>query len=147
MPISQNVIFRGDPPEDTEYPDPPGALIARLLKTALTKSGWKVREFENWRDAGWSLPCQRGLAELEVTIGPSGDREWLLQVAPMRVPGMIGALLGRRPSANPLECLELARAVHTALLRTSIYTSPEWRWDGMPDEGPSTREPQEWSAS
>ena len=37
---------------------------------------------------------------------------------------------------------ELALAVHRALSRLQYLGSPQWRWDGFPDETPSTPEPQ-----
>lgn len=140
MPISQNLRFRAAIPKDPEFEHPPGALLMRRLSTELAK-GWVTEEMDNWRDSGWSMVCRRGTAALEVVFAQVADGEWLLQISPQRVPGLIGRWLGCKPSAEPANVHKLAQAIHHALSTLQYLGEPQWRWDGSPDEAHSTPEP------
>src|SRR4051812_45915380 len=102
MPISQNARFSGKAAIDLEIEHPPGASIAKHLQIGLTKRGWDVSEIENWRDSGWSIICCRATSKLKVVIAKMmSDHEWLLQIAPRYVPGLVGSFLKKHPSATP----------------------------------------------
>jgi hypothetical protein len=132
MPISQNLLFSGSPPADLEYPTPPGASIARQLRTAIKDRGWTTTEIENWRGSGWFFGCQKAGSDLEISLVGFDKTTWMLQIAPRAIPGLISRLLGRSPSASPEECFALANIVHDTLAHTSAYADPLWEWDGPP---------------
>ena len=146
MPNSLNVRFSGAAPGEVEDEHPFGEGLAQLIASRLSQQGWTTTAPEDWRDAGSSFECRRNGAELQVVLAALEKRtEWMLQIAPLRG-GRLLSLLGRRPSATPLECLELARAIHADLVEDGRYTGLQWRWDGMPKLGKSTPEPVERSS-
>jgi hypothetical protein len=142
MPISQNLRFAATVREDTEFDHPPGAALMRRLAAELTLAGWITDEMDNWRDCGWSVVCRRGSSDLEVVVSQIQDGEWMLQVSPHRVPGLISGLFGSRPSATVTDVHELAVAVHRTLITAQYLGSPRWRWDRFPDDAHSTPEPR-----
>lgn len=142
MAISQNLVFKGEARSDDQFDHPPGAAIARFLETNLRDAGWQVCNFDNWRDCGWSLRCSRQDAELQVAFAEMDNSQWMLQVAPLRVPGLLGRMLGKATSATPGGVYALSRAIHDILGRTGRYSDFKWRWDGPPDEK-SSPEPLE----
>jgi len=141
VPVSQNLLFIATAPKDSEFDQPPGAGLMRVLVAELARLGWDTDEMDNWRDCGWFVRCRCNSSELEVVLGQVESGEWLLQVNPCRVPGVFGTLLGRRPSAMPSDVYSLAVAVHRALSSLRSFENPRWCWDGFPDEKPSTAEP------
>ena len=147
MQISQNARFFGDVQGDPEFPDPPGAAIARLLESGVRSRGWTVSAFDNWRDVGWIVVCERPTARLQVALATLGPGEWLLQVSPLVRPGPFARLLGRVSSATADDCLQLARAVHFALIESQVCTRVMWSWDAKPQESTASAEPQESSAA
>jgi hypothetical protein len=142
MPISQNLRFTATVQKDAEFEHPPGAALMRSLASELSKVGWSTDEMDNWRDSGWSVGCRRAASELEVVVAQIEDGEWMLQVSPQSRPGLVGRIFGGKASATPTEVHELALAVHRALSTLQYLGSPQWRWDGFPDEKHSTSEPR-----
>jgi len=142
MPICQNLRFTASVPKDTEFERPPGALLMRRLSRELSAAGWSTDEMDNWRDSGWSLTCRRGSADLEALLSWVERGYWMLQISPTRAPGFVGRLLGAAPSATSADVHQLALAVHRSLSTLQYLGSPQWRWDGFPDEKHSTPEPQ-----
>jgi hypothetical protein len=142
MPTSQNLRFTASVPKDAEFDHPSGAVLMRQLSAELATAGWSTEEMDNWRDCGWSVVCRRGSSELEVVVSWVQRGYWMLQVSPKHSPGLIGSLLGSKPSASPSDVHELAVAVHRGLSILQYLGSPQWRWDRFPDEGHSTSEPQ-----
>jgi hypothetical protein len=142
MPISQNLKFTATVQKDAEFDHPPGAALMRRLAGELATAGWSTDEMDNWRDCGWSVGCRRGSSELEVVVSQIQDGQWMLQVSPQRRPGLIGSLFGGKPSASPGDVHELAVAVHRGLSTLQYLGSPQWHWDGFPDEKHSTSEPR-----
>jgi hypothetical protein len=142
MPTSQNLRFAATVPKDAEFDHPAGAALMRRLAAELSTAGWSADEMVNWRDCGWSVVCRRGSSALEVAVSQIQDGQWMLQVSPQYSPGLIGRLFGGWPSASPGDVHELAVAVHRSLLTLQSLGSPQWRWDGSPDERHSTPEPQ-----
>ena len=141
MGTSQNLTFIGTAPVDDKYAHPPGVAIARTLHSALGDHGWSTGDPDNWRDVGWSIACERAGAELKVALSEMEPTEWMLQIAPLHTPGLIGRLRGKPPSAKPSDCLDLARAIHTILITSGQYSRFKWCWDAVPDEENSTPEP------
>lgn len=140
MPLSLNVRFEGASPPDPEAPHPPGAGIARSLEGALRARGFAVDPADNWRDAGWVLGYGQGQDALDVALAPTGPREWMLQVGPRQVPGLIASLLGRKPPDRGGAIYDLARAVGAALTEFG-FVGAAWRWDGPPRAGDSPEPP------
>ena len=142
MPTSQNLRFTATAPVDSEFDHPAGAALMRRLSSELAAAGWSTEEMDNWRDCGWSVICRRASSELEVAVSQIQGDEWMLQVSPRRVPGIISGLFGSKPSATSSEVHALALSVHRALSAAQFLGSARWRWDGFPDENHSTAEPQ-----
>ena len=142
MPTSQNLRFTATVPKDAEFEHPAGAALMRRLSSELADAGWSTDEMDSWRDCGWSVGCGRRASELEVVVSQIESGEWMLQVAPRHVPGLISGLFGSKPSATVSDVHELALAVHRSLLALQYLGSPQWRWDGFPDEEHSTPEPR-----
>jgi len=143
MPHSQNALFGGAAPPDPEFDHPAGASIVRAIQRGLLESEWLVGDLEDWRDCGWSIRCSRGEAEADVVVTDLGPAEWFLQIHPTHTPGILGRLMGKRPSAHPDDVLRLSLAVDS-LLRVAGYTALRWRWDGYPEDDRSTPRPCDW---
>jgi hypothetical protein len=142
MPISLNVTFSGTVADDPEHAHPPGACLARQLRTALSADGWNVSEMDNWRDCGWQLDCSEGESQLQTVLAATAESDhWMLQIAPLRSPGFLARLLGAKPSAGPDAVYMLARSVHASLVRVQQFSSVLWCWDGFPGGNDSTPEP------
>lgn len=141
MPISQNLLFSAAVPTDPEFPDRPGEALLRGLSRELAAAGWGIGAVDLWRDCGWSLTCQRASSRLEVVVSDVSPDEWLLQISPWYVPGIVGLLFGKRASASPEDVYDLAVAVHRGLLTAGYLGRPRWLWDGFPDDGNASSEP------
>lgn len=142
MALSLNARFSGDIISDQTSEHPPGGLIARMLKVGLTARGWEVSNPDNWRDSGWSITCRRGVSNLQVVLARTvGSSEWLVQIAPTLVPGMLGRLFGRHTSAPTAFVFALAQDIHSILLEEGGFRDFKWCWDGYPEEETSTPQP------
>jgi hypothetical protein len=147
MSISQNLQFTGDVPPADELDPPRGEVLARALERQARQEGWEVTECDNWRDCGWFFECRQGEAELQVSLAECGPHEWMLQVAPGRVPGMFGRWFGRKSSAGHADVLRLARMVHAAISSDPRCSHLRWLWNGPPDKRKWTSEPVPWQDS
>jgi hypothetical protein len=147
VPISQNVLFRGTPPPDEEFEHPPGCYMIRALHKALTEPSWTPSQFDNWRDCGWSIECIQEGRSIRIAIAQVRDSMWMLQIAPSVVPGLLGRLFKKQASAAPEQCLDVAKRVHNILSSYKLFSDFRWRWDGYPDDGPSTSAPAEFRDS
>jgi hypothetical protein len=137
---SQNATFLGPVTPDAEFDHPAGLPIVRALRADLSARGWTPGDFDDWRDCGWSISCRRDGGDLELIVASTGaPDEWMLQIAPARVPGLLGRALGKVPSATAALCHALATDVHAAL--SGRFSRLRWRWDGFPDEAHSTPTP------
>jgi hypothetical protein len=67
--------------------------------------------------------------------------EWFLQIAPSYVPGLIGWLSRKCPSAPPDAIQALAQDAFSVLTEKGRFEGFMWRWDEFPDQGNSTPEP------
>lgn len=142
MPISQNLKFTGEAPIDTEFDYPFGASIMRKLESELLLDAWELSSFDNWRDCGWFVLCQKGDAKMEVVLGAVEDFEWLLQISPSYKPGFIGRLLKKSNSASEQDILGLSIAIHKIISSERFYDKLMWCWDDYPEEGSSSLTPQ-----
>jgi hypothetical protein len=116
--------------------------IARLLHVGLGQRGYHVGEIENYRDSGWNLSCSMGEAKMEVALARFVDgSQWLLQIAPAYLPGIIGRLLGKKQSADPSNLFALAQDIHELLRTQGQFFAFEWYWDGYPEDDASTPQP------
>jgi hypothetical protein len=141
MGLSQNARFRDTAQVAEAGEHPPGAWLAHLLQEHLPHYGWNVLESGNWRDSGWYVSIRRGLSRLSIVVAHIEECEWMVQIAPLSVPGILATLFGRKRSASAEDVFRLARDVHVLLRDTVRSQEIMWRWDGYPDES-STREPR-----
>lgn len=141
MPLSQNVVFDGTPPSDAEFDHPPGCFIARLLRESLSSAGWRSAQIENWNDRGWRILCSLDTSSLQIGFMRLGNGQWMLQISPEDIPGLVGRLLGKRPSADPSQCQALAEAVHGELSSSDLFSGFAWCWDGYPGDQETTERP------
>ena len=97
MDIVPNAAFEASFPADAEFEHPPGCYLARRLQAELAAVASTVPEFDNWRDAGWSVVCEVEGRRFEVyfsglDIGPRAQ-SWMLGIAPIGQPGSLRKLL------------------------------------------------------
>lgn len=140
--LSQNLLFVAAVLDDIEFDHPKGASLIRRLAADLSTAGWQPSEMENWRDSGWSVVCTRRQSRVQISFAGVGEHEWMLQIAPERVPGALSRLFGVNPSATSQDVYELAFAVHHALHNAQLLESPRWAWDRLPEESLSSPEPR-----
>jgi hypothetical protein len=134
MPNSQNLLFSTVFPIRRDDDGPPGEELVTELHNELLQRNLTVEEPDNWRDCGWSVICREGDSTLEIILGQTPDECWLLQIVPFYLPGFLGRLLDRKPSARPEAVHRLALVVHEVLSTKLRMTKSRWRWDGFPDE-------------
>ncbi len=143
MALSQNARFSVDIISDQTIEHPLGGSIARMLMAGLATRGWEVSDVDNWRDSGWSFTCGRRTLNLQVVLAGTVDSsEWLVQIVPTFVPGVLGRLFGRRASASTALIFAVAQDVHSILLEEGGRDF-KWCWDGYPEEETSTPQPVE----
>lgn len=140
MAVSQNVAFAGTAPAHEDDSWAPGHGLMIELRDKLMASGWEVSEPDVWRGSGWSLTCRAGGEELSISLAAATPPEWMLQAAPAYVPGLVGKLRGKAPSASPESCYSLARAIDAALTAGG-FTSLRWCWDDDPWRAVTTDHP------
>src|SRR6266852_3485433 len=101
MAISQNATFFSDLHPKTPSEHPPGESIAGLIRNGLLQRGWRATDLDNWRDCGWVFICTKNLGELQLVLAETATKSnWLLQISPTYVPGLIGSLVGKKSSAS-----------------------------------------------
>jgi hypothetical protein len=141
MTASQNVLFVGESPPDTEYDHPPGVGIARLIERSLGDKGYNPEPIDNWRDCGWSIGFSTSEGEFEISLASTAETNlWGLQIACTNEPGMIARLFGKSAVDHSDDIYRVAATVHETL-QSGSYTHQRWRLDGYPDDGESTPEP------
>ena len=134
--LSQNASFSADLAEAADG-HPSGAALARLLRDGLRQAGIMASEPDNWRDSGWSLEVRMESAVQEVVVARARPGEWLIQVAPQPLAGLIQRLFGPAEHPAAATTLQLARAIHQILSADRRVSRLRWRWDGPPrDEDP-----------
>jgi hypothetical protein len=142
MPISQNVLFYEDKAYNASEIEQRSEAIAKLLQAGLEKLGWHTFDIDVWRGNGWSIPCSRNDAKLDVVfVKTMREREWMLQVSPWYRPLFIGWLLRRKASASPSHVLYLANDIHAVLQQQGCFSGFQWCWDGFPDGDTASPEP------
>ena len=134
MAISQNLKWSAPTPAADSSELRPGRSISTQLRQRLRGAGWDVSELDNWRDVGWALAVRKGEAALAITLARLSESSWMLQIAPERVVGVIGRIMGRANSASPSDVGALAGDVHSAMTELVGPGSLRWRWDGMPGD-------------
>jgi hypothetical protein len=137
MMSTQDVRFVGPVAEDPEYDHPPGMSLARRLHTELATRRWTVGEIDNWRDAGWEIPCDRDGARLVVVIATTMvDGEWYGQISPADMPGLIRRAFGRRDSATAADVYALAVDIEQLLVGFG-FTRLRWASGYPEDDAPA----------
>jgi hypothetical protein len=140
--LSQNAAFRGIAPPH-EYDDwAPGHATIEELREQLVREGWGVSAVEAWRGSGWSLTCSSAGDDLEIYFAGTPP-EWVLQIAPTKIPSSRDRSKGKPASATPAACYALARAVHAALLAQQRWSDFHWCWDDDPSSDRTTEVPTE----
>ena len=140
MAKTPTVSFRAEFPVDAEFDHPPGATLARELQAKLSRELAEVREFDNWRDCGWSIdglvestPVQVFFTQVNI---PTGAPLWLLGCTSGRHVSILARLLGRAPD-DSAAVLQLARAVDQILKSEARVSEVKWymndRWRGPDD--------------
>jgi hypothetical protein len=109
----------------------------------MATPGWTAGEIDGWRDSGWSIGFRQGEREVALVVAAADGTggAWALQIAPARVPGLVGRALGKAASATPDDVLELARAAHAVLARDGRFQGLRWLWDGYADDPAAAPEP------
>lgn len=134
MPLSQNLLFDGPIVSPRTHGDPPGHSLLLALAVALRAEGWNTSAPDDWRDSGWFIACRRDDATLEIALAGLASNQWMLQIAPLKAPGVITRLFGAKPSATANDIFALAQQVHTSLASQQPVTRFRWHWDGPPTE-------------
>jgi hypothetical protein len=142
MYLSQAVRFCYERETDNDSEHPPGESIARLLRSELSEKGWHASELDNWRDCGWVFVCGGKDAELELVLAKMAiGSDWMLQISPRYCPGLLGWILGKKPSAQPADVYAIARDLQGIISGLDGYRHIQWCWDGVPNDNNSTNEP------
>lgn len=140
MPISLNATFDGKVPVDDYTDFAPGHHIIDLISKSSIENHWQCSEPETWTD-GWTITCKHNNCSLDVKMCGIEDNSWVIQIAPTYMPGLIGKILKKTPSATPEQCLNYSKLVHQALVTENIFTDIKWCWDDFPDDSNSFPEP------
>lgn len=146
MTFSQNAFFEAAIAGDEDFPHPPGIRLSRALREILNDAGWLVADAQNWRDVGWSLAAKKNGVDVEVVLVSAAPEGWMMQIAPARVPGFFGRLLGGSASATRDDCYEVARLVERALSAAGARAC-RWRWNGQADRGNTTGTPTRFESA
>jgi hypothetical protein len=141
MARSQNVTFLGEAPPPQEFDHPIGEGLIYYVRDALLLARIPVSEPDNWRDCGWSLICAMTRGEVQIALASTGEGEWFLQVAPVRVAGLVDRVLRRAIPDVSHECVQISRVIDETLKSSGKYSRIRWREDGPPDEANSSNEP------
>ncbi len=132
--------FVGAAPPDPDDPHPPGAGIARAIEVALLTRGGAVEPTDNWQDVGWIVGYGEGQGALDISLAAIGSQQWMLQVAPLHVPGFLARLTGRRAPDHRQAIHQLAREVSSVLAALGMHDIC-WRWDGPPSDSDPSEPP------
>jgi hypothetical protein len=132
MATSQNVLFSGDCARDAEFDHPEGVAIARLVSRSLRSAGLSESEVENWRDVGWCISASLENVDFEVSVARATPTDWMLQVAPLRAPGLWARIFG--PPVDHSAAVFRLSVIIASTLATGGFTGFHWRWDGYPLE-------------
>jgi hypothetical protein len=146
MSTVPHASFSGSFAPDREHSDPPGASLARALETRLRSSFGSVRSLDNWRDVGWFVEVELNGKSFEVDVAQFPSKgHWLLAVAPMRQPGFLARLLGKKPFPCAAELKTISIEVHEVLRTFSGISNIRWMFGGPPGKVPSVETPSQLS--
>jgi len=137
-------------PKDAEFDHPAGAIFARELESGLRARAFSVEEFDNWRDCGWVVYVTVGEKQFEVYFAEYGEENqpgWLLAVAPLNQPGVLGRLFGRKVPTIAAELQSISVAVHEILSGHPAVSEIRWFVGGPPEKVPSYASPHELALS
>jgi hypothetical protein len=142
MATSENLRFFYELQPSQAVEHPPGASIANLLRNGLMERGWNVADLDNWRDCGWVFVCKKKHAELQLVLAQMANgSHWLLQVSPKYLPGIVGRLFAKRPSASTNEVYAAAIDVQETVSKMEDLSLLQWCWDDIPDDNNSSSTP------
>lgn len=128
MSMSQNVVFEGELLNDSE---PKGLEIAQILVNHLSDDKFKTSSVENWRDCGWEFKYYSLNVSLTIRIASIDLNQWLLQIIPSQIPGLISRTLGKKATAEGTDVYELSKKVHNGLNNCGFRLF-QWSWDDDP---------------
>ncbi|MDC0936011.1 hypothetical protein OAS39_06970 [Pirellulales bacterium] len=97
-------------------------------------SGWHVDEVDIWRDSGYFISMKRNGDELLIVVCQFHGRRdrWILQIAPLKLPGPLKRFFGAMRSASPDSVHQVATDCHR-ILNTHGFTEFQWCWDNLAD--------------
>jgi hypothetical protein len=129
--VVPHACFAATLSRDREDYLPPGLALAESLRDDLKAAGIDVTPPDCWRDCGWSLRAALGLT-FEIYFAPWIGRHWLLAIAPLDRPGLLGRLLGRSPPEDATGARRLAQVVHARLVAHERIGRVFWQDGGPP---------------
>ena len=136
MDTVPNAAFEASFPADAEFEHPPGCYLARRLQAELAAVASTVHDFDNWRDAGWSVVCEVEGRRFEVyfsglDIGPRAQ-SWMLGIAPIGQPGSLRKLLGVTSIAYVAQSRMLTMQVNKILVGDGHVSNVRWAMNADP---------------
>jgi hypothetical protein len=105
--------------------------LARVIKTGFL--------------APLAVELRAGAKTFSAVLGRSKyeDGEWILIVGPLKAPGLLDRLLGRKPISEVPELMLTCREIHQMLTAISGITAVRWYFEGRNTQSAAVATPDE----
>jgi hypothetical protein len=135
MPKSLHLRFFCDLQPSNVTSHPAGESVANVLRKGLVQRGWSASDLDNWRDSGWVFICMKNRAALQLVLAEMATKsEWLVQISPNYIPGLVGWIFGWKSSGSPKDIYLNARDLQETVATLGQFSRVLWCWDNIPDD-------------
>ena len=106
--------------------------VPRLLERHLRARFDSVRVIKTGFLAALAVELRAGAKTFSAVLGRSKyeDGEWILIVGPLKAPGWMDRLVGRKPISEVPELMLTCREIHGMLTAISGITAVRWYFEG-----------------
>jgi hypothetical protein len=126
-------------------PDGNAEEVPRLLERQLRTRFDSVRVIKTGFLAPLAVELRTGVKIFSAVLGRSKyeQGEWVFIVGPLKTPGLLDRLMGRKPVSEVPELKLTCRVVHQVLTATPSITAIRWYFEGRKTQAEAVETPDE----
>lgn len=119
--------------------------MPRLLERQLRTRFDSIRVIKAGRLAPLAVELRTGIKTFSAVLGRSkyAEGEWIFIVGPLRTPGLLDRLMGRKPVSEVAELVLTCRVIHQVLTAISGITAIRWYFEDRKAQSEAVDTPDE----